>query len=135
MKIAILSDVHDNIWRLETLLAGLEADALIAAFAPFRSRLTRVIEIRFDDVVAFVEKVGMRSSHLRSVDGELIVPAGGRLVGARAEAARGVVELGRGDAEIDQHAVEPGALAITSTRPSSPGIAWRSLADLNTNRF
>jgi len=29
MKIAILSDIHDNIWRLETLLAGLEADALI----------------------------------------------------------------------------------------------------------
>ncbi len=29
MRIAILSDIHDNIWRLETLLAGLEADALI----------------------------------------------------------------------------------------------------------
>jgi putative phosphoesterase len=29
MKIAILSDVHDNIWKLETLLAGLEADVLI----------------------------------------------------------------------------------------------------------
>ena len=29
MKVAILSDVHDNIWKLETLLAGLEADALI----------------------------------------------------------------------------------------------------------
>jgi putative phosphoesterase len=29
MKIAILSDIHDNIWRLETLLAGLEADVLI----------------------------------------------------------------------------------------------------------
>ena len=29
MKIAILSDIHDNIWKLETLLAGLEADALI----------------------------------------------------------------------------------------------------------
>jgi putative phosphoesterase len=29
MKIAILSDIHDNIWRLETLLASLEADALV----------------------------------------------------------------------------------------------------------
>ncbi|MFN2183884.1 MAG: metallophosphoesterase family protein, partial [Anaerolineae bacterium] len=29
MRVAILSDIHDNIWRLETLLAGLEADALI----------------------------------------------------------------------------------------------------------
>jgi len=29
MKLAILSDIHDNIWKLETLLAGLEADALI----------------------------------------------------------------------------------------------------------
>jgi putative phosphoesterase len=29
MKIAILSDIHDNIWILETLLNGLEADALI----------------------------------------------------------------------------------------------------------
>ena len=29
MKIAILSDIHDNIWKLETLLAELEADALI----------------------------------------------------------------------------------------------------------
>ena len=29
MKIAILSDVHDNIWKLETLLASLEAQALI----------------------------------------------------------------------------------------------------------
>lgn len=29
MKIAILSDVHDNIWKLETLLAGLEADILV----------------------------------------------------------------------------------------------------------
>ena len=29
MKIAILSDIHDNIWKLETLLAGLEAEALI----------------------------------------------------------------------------------------------------------
>jgi putative phosphoesterase len=29
MKIAILSDIHDNIWKLETLLAGLQADALI----------------------------------------------------------------------------------------------------------
>jgi putative phosphoesterase len=29
MKIAILSDIHDNIWKLETLLAGLEADVLI----------------------------------------------------------------------------------------------------------
>ena len=29
MKIAILSDIHDNIWKLETLLAGLEADALV----------------------------------------------------------------------------------------------------------
>jgi putative phosphoesterase len=29
MKIAILSDIHDNIWKLESLLAGLEADALI----------------------------------------------------------------------------------------------------------
>jgi putative phosphoesterase len=29
MKIAILSDIHDNIWMLEKLLAGLHADALI----------------------------------------------------------------------------------------------------------
>ncbi len=29
MKIAILSDIHDNIWVLETLLDGLHADALI----------------------------------------------------------------------------------------------------------
>jgi putative phosphoesterase len=29
MKIAIVSDIHDNIWKLETLLAGLEADALL----------------------------------------------------------------------------------------------------------
>ena len=29
MKIAILSDIHDNIWKLETLLAHLEADVLI----------------------------------------------------------------------------------------------------------
>jgi putative phosphoesterase len=29
MKIAILSDVHDNIWKLETLLGSLEADVLI----------------------------------------------------------------------------------------------------------
>lgn len=29
MKIAILSDIHDNIWKLETLLSVLEADALI----------------------------------------------------------------------------------------------------------
>ena len=29
MKIAILSDIHDNIWKLETLLSGLEADVLI----------------------------------------------------------------------------------------------------------
>ena len=29
MKIAILSDIHDNIWKLETLLTGLEADALV----------------------------------------------------------------------------------------------------------
>jgi putative phosphoesterase len=28
MKIAILSDIHDNIWKLATLLSGLEADAL-----------------------------------------------------------------------------------------------------------
>jgi putative phosphoesterase len=29
MKLAILSDVHDNIWKLKTLLADLEADVLI----------------------------------------------------------------------------------------------------------
>ncbi|MDD3826348.1 MAG: metallophosphoesterase family protein, partial [Anaerolineae bacterium] len=29
MKIAVLSDVHDNIWKLEKLLASLEADALV----------------------------------------------------------------------------------------------------------
>ena len=29
MKVAILSDIHDNIWKLETLLAALEADVLI----------------------------------------------------------------------------------------------------------
>jgi putative phosphoesterase len=29
MKIAILSDIHDNIWRLETLLEGLQAEVLI----------------------------------------------------------------------------------------------------------
>jgi putative phosphoesterase len=29
MRIAILSDVHDNIWQLERLLEGLEAEALI----------------------------------------------------------------------------------------------------------
>jgi putative phosphoesterase len=29
VKIAILSDIHDNIWKLETLLEGLEADVLI----------------------------------------------------------------------------------------------------------
>jgi putative phosphoesterase len=29
LKIAILSDIHDNIWHLKTLLEGLEADALI----------------------------------------------------------------------------------------------------------
>ena len=29
MKIAVLSDIHDNIWQLEKLLASLEADALI----------------------------------------------------------------------------------------------------------
>ena len=29
MKVAILSDIHDNIWTLETLLAGLEAETLI----------------------------------------------------------------------------------------------------------
>lgn len=29
MRIAVLSDIHDNIWTLEKLLASLEADALI----------------------------------------------------------------------------------------------------------
>lgn len=29
MKLAILSDIHDNIWKLEELLAELEADLLI----------------------------------------------------------------------------------------------------------
>jgi putative phosphoesterase len=29
MRVAILSDIHDNIWKLEELLATLEADALI----------------------------------------------------------------------------------------------------------
>jgi putative phosphoesterase len=29
MKVAILSDIHDNIWKLATLLDGMEADALI----------------------------------------------------------------------------------------------------------
>jgi putative phosphoesterase len=29
VRVAILSDIHDNIWRLEALLAGLQADALI----------------------------------------------------------------------------------------------------------
>lgn len=29
MKLAILSDIHDNIWKLEELLAGLDADLLI----------------------------------------------------------------------------------------------------------
>ena len=29
MKIAILSDIHDNIWQLEVLLADLKADALL----------------------------------------------------------------------------------------------------------
>ena len=29
MKIAILSDVHDNIWQLETLLADLSADLMV----------------------------------------------------------------------------------------------------------
>jgi uncharacterized protein len=29
MKVAILSDIHDNIWKLETLLAALEAETLI----------------------------------------------------------------------------------------------------------
>ena len=29
MKIAILSDIHDNIWKLEALLAGIRADALV----------------------------------------------------------------------------------------------------------
>ncbi len=29
MKIAILSDIHDNIWKLEKLLAGLEAEVLV----------------------------------------------------------------------------------------------------------
>ena len=29
MRIAILSDIHDNIWMLQSLLAGLEADALL----------------------------------------------------------------------------------------------------------
>jgi len=29
MKVAILSDIHDNIWKLGTLLAGLEADVLL----------------------------------------------------------------------------------------------------------
>jgi len=29
MKIAVLSDIHDNIWQLEALLADLEADALL----------------------------------------------------------------------------------------------------------
>ena len=29
MRIAILSDTHDNIWVLKDLLAGLEADALL----------------------------------------------------------------------------------------------------------
>ncbi len=29
MKIAILSDIHDNIWRLGALLAGLQADVLL----------------------------------------------------------------------------------------------------------
>lgn len=29
MRIAILSDIHDNIWKLEALLASLEADVLL----------------------------------------------------------------------------------------------------------
>lgn len=29
MKVAILSDIHDNIWKLDTLLAGLQADVLV----------------------------------------------------------------------------------------------------------
>ena len=38
MKIAVLSDIHDNIWQLEKLLGSLEADALICCgdfCAPF----------------------------------------------------------------------------------------------------
>ena len=38
MRIAILSDIHDNVWKLETLLANLEADVLICCgdlCAPF----------------------------------------------------------------------------------------------------
>jgi uncharacterized protein len=38
MKIAVLSDIHDNIWQLEKLLNSLEADALICCgdfCAPF----------------------------------------------------------------------------------------------------
>jgi putative phosphoesterase len=29
MRVAILSDIHDNIWNLESLLDGLDADALL----------------------------------------------------------------------------------------------------------
>lgn len=29
LRIAILSDIHDNIWKLETLLAGLQAEVII----------------------------------------------------------------------------------------------------------
>ena len=29
MKVAILSDIHDNIWKLEALLASLQADAIL----------------------------------------------------------------------------------------------------------
>ena len=29
MRVAIVSDIHDNIWKLETLLSGLEADAIL----------------------------------------------------------------------------------------------------------
>ena len=45
MRIAILSDIHDNIWKLETLLTNLEADALIFCgdfCAPFT--LTQIAE-------------------------------------------------------------------------------------------
>jgi hypothetical protein len=134
MKVAVLSDIHDNIWKLEALLASLQADVLLFCgdfCAPFT--LAQIAEGFAGPVHAvfgnndgdklFLARVAYRFDHVKLHGDLLELELDGRQVAAThyPEVGRALARGGVYDLVCHGHSHERSVELIGSTLRVNPG--------------
>lgn len=156
MRIAVLSDTHDNVWVLERLLPGLaEAELLIHCgdlCAPFTLRLIaegflRPVHVTFgnnDGDILLMTRVAAQHPNvtLSAPMGE--IEAGGRRLAFvhYPQFGEGLAALGRYDAVFSGHTHQPDLRTIGRTLFANPGAVFGrerpptyGIYDTETNTF